>query len=164
MSSNINYSNFNSGNPSISQTGSQTGSQMGSQMGSQSGQTSIAPASASKPSGGRDANFVKFDPTGFNKKFEDNEKTKKLLLVQQNLDDNDIEIVNLPHKQPIENIILDIRDLFFQILNIVEKQDNPIPYIFSSDKRQFSFALFLIIFGTLLLLLSSLMKSSYDIK
>jgi len=142
MSSNINYSNLSSVNK-------------------QSGQGSAGPASRS--TGGRDANFVKFDPTGFNKKFEENEKTKKLVLVQKNLDDNDIEIVTLPHKEPVEKIILDIRDLFFQILNILENQENPIPYIFSSDKRQFSFALFLIIFGTLLLLLSSLMKSSYDV-
>jgi hypothetical protein len=67
-----------------------------------------------------------------------------------------------PHKQPIENIIIDIRNIFFQILNLVEDKQNPIPFIYSSNKRQFSFSIFLIIFGTLLLLLSSLMKSPYE--
>jgi hypothetical protein len=102
----------------------------------------------------------KFDPTNFNKNFESKEKdSKKIILAQQNLESEDIEIITVPHKKPIETIILDIRDLFFQILNIIEDKQNPIPYIFASDKRQFAFSLFLIIFGTLLLLLSSLMKS-----
>jgi len=108
----------------------------------------------------------KFDPTNFNKNFENKEKDpNRLIFGQQNLKVKDIdEIITVPHKKPIETIILDIRDLFFQILNIIEDKQNPIPYIFASDKRQFAFSLFLIIFGTLLLLLSSLMKSPYDNK
>ena len=101
----------------------------------------------------------KFNLTNFNKNFEANDKTNsKLILAEKNLD-NDVEIINIPHKEPVEKIILNIRDLFFQILNLVEEKENPLPYIFSSDKRQFAFSLFLIIFGTLLLLLSTLMKS-----
>jgi len=108
---------------------------------------------------------VKFDPTKFNRSFEANDITNNkannnLIMVEKNL--NDVEIIILPHKEPIENVILNIRDLFFQILNLIEEKENPLPYIFSSDKRQFAFALFLIIFGTLLLLLASLMKSPYD--
>jgi hypothetical protein len=104
---------------------------------------------------------VKFDPTNFNKNFELNEqknskeKKKKIEVTT----DIGVQYELLPHKQPIENLILDIRDTFFQVLNLVEDKQNPIPYIYSSSKRQFSFSLFLIIFGTLLLLLSSLMKS-----
>jgi len=116
----------------------------------------------SNKKGIKDDNFVKFNPTKLNKQFDDIEKKNKLLLVKQNVEEKDVEIIVLPHKEPVENIILNIRDLFFQILNIIEQKENPIPFIFSSDKRQFSFSLFLIIFGTLLLLLSSLMKSSYD--
>jgi len=108
---------------------------------------------------------VKFDPTKFNKSFEandikNNKVNNNLIMVEKNL--NDVEIIILPHKEPIENVILNIRDLFFQILNLVEEKENPLPYIFSSDKRQFAFSLFLIIFGTLLLLLASLMKSPFD--
>ena len=103
----------------------------------------------------------KFDPTGFNKNFESNDKNNYIFKNKQNLEfDTQIDI--LPHKQPIENIIIDIRDIFFQILNLIEDKQNPIQYIYSSNKRQFSFSLFLIIFGTLLLLLSSLMKSPSD--
>jgi hypothetical protein len=105
---------------------------------------------------------VKFDPTNFNTNFENNDKNgNRLILAQKNLE-TDVEIIVSPHKQPVENIILNIRDLFFQILNLIEDRENPIPFIFASDKRQFSFALFLLIFGTLLLLLSSLMKSPSD--
>jgi hypothetical protein len=107
----------------------------------------------------------KFDPTDFNKNFESKDQyNNNLTLAQQNLESADVEIITAPHKKPVETIILDIRDLFFQTLNIIEDKQNPLPYIFASDKRQFAFALFLIIFGTLLLLLSSLMKSSYDNK
>jgi phosphoribosyl-ATP pyrophosphohydrolase len=106
---------------------------------------------------------VKFDPTNFNTNFEKNDKSgNRLVLVQKNLEEEDLEIIVSPHKQPVENIILNIRDLFFQVLSLIEDRENPIPFIFASDKRQFSFALFLIIFGTLLLLLSSLMKSPTD--
>ena len=83
-----------------------------------------------------------------------------LKLYPRNNMNDDLELY--PHKQPIENIIIDIRNIFFQILNLIEDKQNPIPFIYSSNKRQFSFSLFLIIFGTLLLLLSSLMKSPYE--
>jgi len=103
---------------------------------------------------------IKFDPTGFNKNFESNDK--KIKNVQKVTPEIDIQYDLPPHKQPIEDVIIDIRNVFFQILNLIEDKQNPIPYIYSSNKRQFSFSLFLIIFGTLLLLLSSLMKSPND--
>jgi hypothetical protein len=103
---------------------------------------------------------VKFDPTNFNKNFESKDIIKVNINEKNTYEDN--ILIKLPHKEPIENIILDIRDLFFQILNLLEEKQNPIPFIFSSDRRQFAFSLFLIIFGTLLLLLSSLMKSPYE--
>lgn len=108
---------------------------------------------------------IKFDPTNFNKKFlESEQRINKQTNLNNNLIQSDNDIVLLPHKQPIENIILNIRDLFFQILDLIENKENPLPFIFASDKRQFSFALFLIIFGTLLLLLATLMQSPIQIK
>ena len=101
-------------------------------------------------------NNVKFDPSGFNSTFEINDK--KIQNSQNIIPEIGVQYEILPHKQPIEDVIIDIRDIFFQTLNLIEDKQNPIPYIFSSNKRQFSFSLFLIIFGTLLLLLSSLMK------
>ena len=102
---------------------------------------------------------IKFDPTNFNKNFEDNEMKNKNINNKNTMPEIGVQYDLLPHKQPIENVIIDIRDVFFQSLNLIEERQNPIPYIYSSNKRQFSFSLFLIIFGTLLLLLSTLMKS-----
>jgi len=102
---------------------------------------------------------IKFDPTNFNKNFEDNEMKNKNINNKNNMPEIGVQYDVLPHKQPIENVIIDIRDVFFQTLNLIEERQNPIPYIYSSNKRQFSFSLFLLIFGTLLLLLSTLMKS-----
>lgn len=107
---------------------------------------------------------MKFDPTNFNKQFLDSDTITNKQNKQNNQDiNNHNDIILLPHKEPVENIILNIRDLFFQILDLVENKENPLPFIFASDKRQFSFALFLIIFGTLLLLLSTLMQSPIQI-
>ena len=103
---------------------------------------------------------VKFDPTGFNTQFETNDK--KIKNTSNVIPEIGVQYNLSPHKQPIEDVIIDIRNIFFQVLNLIEDRQNPIPYIYSSNKRQFSFSLFLIIFGTLLLLLSSLMKSPND--
>ena len=100
---------------------------------------------------------INFDPTEFNKKFEINDD--KLKASQSVMPEMGIQYDLPPHKQPIEDTIIDVRNVFFQVLNLIEEKQNPIPYIYSSSKRQFSFSLFLIIFGTLLLLLSTLMKS-----
>uniref|UniRef100_A0A6C0DCI2 Uncharacterized protein n=1 Tax=viral metagenome TaxID=1070528 RepID=A0A6C0DCI2_9ZZZZ len=106
---------------------------------------------------------TKFDPTNFNKNFEDNDiGNNRNINLQNNLEEEDMKIILLPHKQPVENIILNIRDLFFEILNRIENKENPLPFIFSSNNRQFAFSIFLIIFGTLLLLLATLMKSPYE--
>lgn len=75
---------------------------------------------------------------------------------------NKLDIL-LPHQQSVESIILDIRDIIFLMIEKIENKQNPLPFIFSSDKRIFIFSLFLIIFGTLMLLLSSLMKSPINV-
>lgn len=105
---------------------------------------------------------INYEPTGFNQSFklnEENEKNKKQK-INNSFDKETEKIIISPHKQPVEKIILDIRELFFIILEMVIDKKNPLPYIFSSDNRIFLFSIFLLIFGTLLLLLSSLMKSS----
>ena len=55
------------------------------------------------------------------------------------------------------NIILELRDMFFIILELISKSKNPINYITSTPKRKYIFSIFLIVFGCLLLLLSTLM-------
>ena len=111
----------------------------------------------------RDIN-KQFDQKNFNKNFEDNEKIK----------DTDDELNNsvdmfqkhyiidnkLPHKKPIEDVIINIREMFYKILEMLIDKQNPLPYIFSSPDRHFSFAILLIVIGGLLLLFSNLMISS----
>ena len=76
------------------------------------------------------------------------------------------EIINekLPHKKPVEDVIINMRDMFYTILEMLVDKQNPIPYIFSSPDRHFAFACLLIIIGTLLLLFSNLMMSSSNEK
>ena len=101
-----------------------------------------------------------FNQKKFNTDFENNDlninKSNKL----NKSFEGDIEkIILLPHQQSIENIIINIRDLIFVLFDMLENKKNPIPFLLSSDTRIFTFSLFLIIFGTLILLLSSLMMS-----
>ena len=65
----------------------------------------------------------------------------------------------LPHKKSIEIIIINLREMIHIILNKLIKKENPIPYINSSPDRYFTCSILLIIIGTLLLLLSNLMKN-----
>ena len=100
---------------------------------------------------------TQFDQKKFNSQFEEKD------LQINNSDDmnyyDEISDIILPHQKPVQDIIINIREMFYKILEMLIDKQNPIPYIYSSNKRQFSFSLFLIIFGTLLLLLSTLMKS-----
>ena len=70
------------------------------------------------------------------------------------------ERIKLPHERSLSNIIIDIRRLFFKTLEMLIDKKNPIKYIFSTERRQFALAVFLIIIGTLLLLLSNLFRSN----
>jgi hypothetical protein len=101
-----------------------------------------------------------FNPVKFNNDFSSKEAEEQN---DNNLNNNlnfDQDIITiLPHKQPIEDIIIGIRDLFFIILDKLENKENPLPFIFASEQRQFCFSLFLIIFGALLLFLATLMVS-----
>jgi hypothetical protein len=83
----------------------------------------------------------------------------KALLSLETVSDESISS-NLPHKKPVEDLIVNMRNLFFLILEMLLDKKNPIPLIFSSPDRHFSFAILLIIIGTLLLLFSNLMISS----
>ena len=105
----------------------------------------------------------KFDLGQFNKKFDENERkveTESKLNLSNDMRKSD-EIISktLPHNKPVEDVIINMRDMFYVILEMLIDKQNPIPYIFSSPDRQFAFACLLIIIGTLLLLFSNLMMS-----
>jgi hypothetical protein len=103
-----------------------------------------------------------FDPIKFNNDFNSTEIINNKQVNSDNNLEIDKDIITnriLPHKQPVEDIIIGIRDLFFIILDKLENKENPLPFIFASEQRQFCFSLFLIIFGALLLFLATLMVS-----
>ena len=66
----------------------------------------------------------------------------------------------LPHQKPVQDIIINIREMFYKTLEILIDKKNPFAYILSTPDRQFSFAILLIIIGSLMLLFSNLMISS----
>jgi hypothetical protein len=104
-----------------------------------------------------------FDLGQFNKKFDENEKiierdTKLNASLDMGKSDEAIS-TNLPHKKPVEDLIVNMRNLFYAILEMLLDKQNPIPFIFATPDRHFAFAVLLIIIGTLLLLFSNLMMS-----
>jgi hypothetical protein len=110
----------------------------------------------------RDIN-KQFDQKNFNKNFEDNEanlqKESKLNKSDDMFQKHQIIDKKLPHNKPIEDIIINIREMFYKILEMLIDKQNPIPYILSSYDRHFAFAILLIVIGALLLLFSNLMIS-----
>lgn len=70
-----------------------------------------------------------------------------------------IQIKNetLPHKKSIEEVIVDIREVFLKVLNLVVDKKNPTQYILSEKKNQFAFCLIVIFIGVFLLLMSNIL-------
>ena len=101
----------------------------------------------------------KFDLGNFNKVFE--EKRNDYSIV--NVYDDDV-IESLPiHKRTIEYIIIRTRELFYTCLELLSNKKNPLPFVMETEERKFSFSLFLIVMGILLLLFSSLMISKQNL-
>ena len=98
----------------------------------------------------------KFNLDEFNKKFEEADSITE--------DSNNIKQNEQPIKQQkLENLSytkdlgINIKNLFFEILEMLINIKNPIPYIMENEKRQFSFAIMILIIGGLLLFWSNLM-------
>jgi hypothetical protein len=109
----------------------------------------------------RDVN-MQFDQKQFNKNFEEAIiKEQKVKSEEKDLEyvDETVNII-LPHMKPIEDIIITIRELLYRILELLIDKQNPIPYIMSTPDRIFAFTVLILVIGSVLLLLSNLMKSS----
>lgn len=78
-------------------------------------------------------------------------------LIMQETDETETKEL-LPHQKSIEDLVYDMRIVFFKVLEILLNKQNPIPYILSESKNQFSFCLIIIIIGILMLLISNLLK------
>ena len=98
---------------------------------------------------------LKFNATEFNKKFLEESEKEDNTIYLQDMEDDEIEkeILDLS----IYDIIIELRGMFYIILKYMGNNMNPLPYIFESKKRKYVFAIFMILFGSLLLMLSSLM-------
>lgn len=109
---------------------------------------------------------IQFDQKQFNAQFEANEeKLEKQRNLESSFEMNkqdEILLSKLPHQKPFEDVIINIREMFYKVLEMLIDKQNPIPYIFSSPDRYFALAVFLIVFGALFLLLANLMKSSNE--
>jgi len=60
-------------------------------------------------------------------------------------------------KDMTDDLGVNMKNLFFDILEMLANKQNPIPYIMSSSQRQFIFAIMIICLGTLTLFFSNLM-------
>lgn len=108
---------------------------------------------------------LEFNLDEFNKNFE-----------KTNLSSNQIEQQNIINKEKEQNIInkeieqkksdnlfffedllINIKNLFFEILELLLDFKNPILYILENEKREFEFAIMILLIGILLLFLSNLL-------
>ena len=100
----------------------------------------------------------KFDLGNFNKVFEEKRNKTDYSIVNV-YEDDIIELIPI-HKRTIEYIIIRTRELFYTCLELLSNKKNPLPFVMETEERKFSFSLFLIVMGILLLLFSSLMISN----
>ena len=85
-------------------------------------------------------------------------KPKRKVIYQQDIDDIETKknIIGLS----LNDIIIEMNDIFFISLEMLSKRKNPLIFIFSTPKRQFCSSLLLLILGFLLLVLSNLMMNN----
>ena len=97
-----------------------------------------------------------FNPDEFNMKFINEDNKEETNIINEN---KSTENINMPMNY-MDDFGLDMKNLFFKILEILLIKENPIPYIMENEKRQFIFAIMILIIGVLLLFFSNLMIST----
>lgn len=103
----------------------------------------------------------KFNTDRFNQKFietdslieQEQEAAKKIMKIKKNVDFDDDDNM-------IDDLGINMKNLFFKILEMLADKENPIPYIMDNSKRQFTFAVMIISIGGLLMFFSNLMISN----
>ena len=104
----------------------------------------------------------KFNPDEFNKKFEDEEiRSEQEALIASEEEDKK-KVKQMVEKEDssnvyVEDLGINMKNLFFEILEKLVNKENPIPYIMETEKRQFTFAIMILIIGGLMMFLSNLM-------
>ena len=90
-----------------------------------------------------------------NKNNKNNKKNTQPPQKKNTYDDDNMDPFE-PRKYT-EDLGINIKNLFFDILEMVANGDNPMPYLMDNPKKQFVFAIMIISIGTLLLFFSNLM-------
>jgi len=99
----------------------------------------------------------KFNVDEFNKNFEKSDLMTKQM-EQQNVINKEIEqnVINKEIEQKkSENLIINIKNLFFEVLELLLDFKNPIPHILENEKKEFAFGIIILLSGILLLFLSN---------
>ncbi len=104
----------------------------------------------------------KFNPDEFNKQFEEADAKSEQEDNQINQEVVEKKNIKQIEKEDSSNIYIDdlginMKNLFFEILEKLVNKENPIPYIMETEKRQFTFAIMILIIGGLMMFLSNLM-------
>lgn len=109
---------------------------------------------------------IDFDATKFNLDFEMKDTLLERLrieeqrkVLEQRLKEEKAEQERLQKLNYREDIIIEIKEMFFFILEKLSNGENPFIEIFSDEKKLFIFSILSISFGGLLLFLSNLMTN-----
>jgi len=98
---------------------------------------------------------VKYTQDTFNKRFIEADNMSK-----EEPKNIDLNISNKIEIEPVtytEDLGIDMKNLFFKILETLANNNNPIPYIMNDSRRQYVFAIMIICIGGLLMFFSNLM-------
>ena len=99
-----------------------------------------------------------FNASEFNKNFEQEENQGVQEEQGEENQKKQQENQKIPENLSYTNDLgINIKNLFFEILELLLNKENPIPYIMENEKRQFYFAIMILLIGGLLLFWSNLM-------
>jgi hypothetical protein len=85
-------------------------------------------------------------PNIINKEIEQNIINKE---IEQNIINKEIE------QKKSENLIINIKNVFFEVFELLLDFKNPIPHILENEKKKFAFSIIILLSGILLLFLSN---------
>jgi hypothetical protein len=104
---------------------------------------------------------IKIDQTKFNKAFDASdrkilaEQESRSVLFRKPYEDDNMDPFE-PRKYT-EDLGINLKNLFFDILEILANRENPMPYVMENPKKQFVFAVLILMIGVLLMFFSNLM-------
>jgi hypothetical protein len=89
---------------------------------------------------------TQFDPTKFNDEFEKNDSKRQDMPPPE---------IQWPHKKTFDIIVISLRNIFYFIIESLLNLQNPLPRIFSRIDLLFSFSLFMLLIGFILLFITN---------